>query len=561
MTAPSSNEQPGKKTAVPEKSELATKEKAGEPLPENFEKAEENAINKVKDLFAARISAGSSNLDQRALSRMEAVEQRQIAAIKSFFHVKREQYQKKTGQSSQEREKIAEQLITEASSEAHRYSAGIEAILNRYVKNVNITTEEADDVEKALLGIEKIAKENPKLQSVAERLWKKEELTDADYKEIVAIMNPVSLKGERPNLEQTFEASTWGAMIGFMRPDQRFHLMQTFMESPKKKDTVAMMDVLLTTGIISRFQAEELLRLPAAKGIDIPADFRSRLAEGHYEQEAEKYRKTLEDEIKKYYAGEYSRNLIDRAVGDGFTESPLLYMLGALWGAVTMGLNMFANLQIDKKDFSSVMSSLGSSVERMAKNPYVWGGAVALGVGVQGATGVLAGKGFMGGCFTGMFEGLSEKDQDELMNSHAHDVLATMYLNAPAEFSSYLDNGGFGTMLEVKKNKGKEGQKKIILLDDLIATEKDTQQKKRLESLKTLKYVDIDNINKKFNWVAEAAVVLHIESNGQFQQETGKIKEEQKYHRQEQVATPAKGTAVAQASNSAQATQPVTKIS
>ena len=511
-TAQDSPKQPGQ---TPEDADHTT-----EAVHENFDKEKEKMVDQVEEIFSKRISAGSNTLAPRALEAINNLKEEQKNAARKLYDAKKQEYEKRAVQSAGLRTQLAEQLLKDANDEAKKLVSGLEAILKKYVKNTNITTEEVYEVYKAVIGFEQISKQHPELQVVGEKLGNGKELNDEDYRIVAKLLNPNTLVIEKSSPSKSFEATAAGGIINRMRPDQRFKLMQVFMESDQKGSTQQLLEGLLASGVVNRYQAEQLMKLPQASAITFTPDFRDKLARGYFEEQAQQVRAKMQKEVAEKLEGSDARNIVDKFVGDGIIDSPLVYFAMMAWGALTSGLNLIASLRVNWDD---IPGSLKDFAEKASKNPYIYIGAAAMGVGYQGFSGNMNDRGFMGGGIVAWLESLGEAEQSDAIKKNGRKIAGEIYLNSPRDFAAYIDAGGFQTMIDLKAAKVAESKPPLITIDDLIKQEKDTGRKALLStSLKPMKDID-----KKLNYFAESAVAMNINSTRDLDSELSKLRTEQ----------------------------------
>lgn len=495
--------------------------KAQEAVQEKFEKASQDAKDKISSLIGDRVSKG--NLDARAIKAMEDLEKNQTDAVARIVDSKKQKFNEAAVKSAFDRERLAAELLREASAETEKYIRSLESILKKYIKDKNITNEEVLTVMKAVLGVERMNRERPELHDIVDRLGHSLELRDKDYEQIVAILNPFDFKTERANAAEGFEATAAGMIVGLMRPDQRYKLMMAFIDSPKKQQTPQLLEGWLSTGVINRFQAEQAIR--ESSGVNYPPEFIAKIKSGQFEIIAKKFQEKMTKESVNEVQGQFSRNIVDQFFGDGIIDSPFVYAIMTLWGAMTTGLNMWSS---STWNWDDVAGSLQKSLLGIASNPWVSVGLGATLVGGQGFTGTIQGKGFMGGAVLGALENLgSGGDEEAFIKKNAHQVLGEVYVNSPSDFASYLDNGGYETIMALKQSKVKSGQPPKVTLKELSDLEKDSARKAMLGELSKSNFFKAEDIDRKFNWVAEAAVAMEINSHSGMAAELSKIRSEQ----------------------------------
>lgn len=503
-----SSETPGDK-----KSQDLPKDDMQEAIEENFEARKQAKIEKIEDTFEQAISAGSKGIDERALVRIRELKERQKKAVRELFTEKKKSFDSRAKENVGARQSLADEILKSADEEAQRRITALEAVIAEHKKETYITTDEAYEIEKAVFSIDDMVKKNTDMPRLAQKIHEgKVDLTTQEYLQIVKIMNPYDILKQRTELKQTFEATSAGALIGIMKPDQRYHLVEVFMDSDKKSESLKIIDSFLRTGILSKVQGEKLTQIAVAKGLltqaELEKEWKTKFESGYYQQEVDKLKKVMEEEKVKDYRGMFSENLMERITG-----RPLVGGIMALWGTILMGINIAAN-----------MGTKGHRWEQLSTlktNPYFYAGLGGMLAGTEIATGNLKnGSEWVGGGVIGRgIESLSEKDDDESKTAFEKQMRQKMvdtYLNSPKAVEEYLDNGGFETMAKVRDEKLKKKELPLMKIDDLILAEKVPTQITRLNAIKTNPYVSQEKIESDLTIIIEAGFKAGISGNSGF---------------------------------------------
>jgi hypothetical protein len=490
---------------------------------ENYDEIREAKVDKVEKTFEDRISAGSVKLDEKALTRLRNLKEKQKREISEIFEKRRREFGQRIGAGSANHDALAAELIKTAAADADKRIAAIDLVIKAKTKEQYITTDEAAEIEKAVIGVEKLAGEDKKLQATAEKIFKGGTLTDEDYSYVAGILNPYDYNvQQRKDVNQAFEATSSGVLVGMMKPGQRFRLIQVFMDSPKKAESPQLIDAFLRTGILNRDQGGTLFQEAVTKGIitqqQYQNDLKAKLDQGYYQQETAKFRAIIEQERNRDYRGTYSENIANRVVG-----APMLGAFAALWGSVLTLLNVWTTLS-NKEDHNKLASLL--------KNPYVYAGMGAMALGTEVATGTMKkGAGLVGGGVVGRaLDTLGESDaqQKTAVQERARGRISDIMLNSPKELVTYLDEGGFATILELRKNKIAKKEQPLITIAELAPLEQNQDQATKLNNLKTLNATSERETNIALTTVAEASSVLKIENKDAFAKLVVDIRQKQK---------------------------------
>lgn len=505
----------GFSTEIPDdkKAQDLPKDDMQEAIDENFETRKKEKIEKIEDAFEKAISGGSQGIDERALVRLRELKQRQKKAVSDLFAEKKKTYDTKAKANLGARQSMADEILKSADDEAQQRITALEAIIQQHKTGEYITTDEAYEIEKAVFSIDEMIKKNPDMIRLAEKIREgKSDLTPAEYLQIVKIMNPYDILKQRGDLQQTFEATSVGALIGIMKPDQRYHLVEVFMDSEKKDQSLKLIDSFLRTGILSKVQGEKLTQIAVAKGLlnqsEFERDWKVKFESGYYQQEVDKLRQVMEEEKVKDYRGMFSENLMERVTG-----RPLVGGIMALWGTILMGINIAANM--------GAKGSRWQQLSTLKSNPYFYAGLGGMLAGTEIATGNLkAGSEWMGSGVIGRgIDSLTEGGEDESKTAFEKQMKQKMvdkYLNSPKAVEEYLDNGGFETMAKVREEKLKKKELPLVKIDDLIMAEKIPTQIARLNDIKTNPYVSQEKIESDLTIMVEAAFNAGVSGNSGF---------------------------------------------
>ncbi len=515
MGDPTKPESGGAEKTAPEQ----PKQGAQTEMPADFEKRKKEMVDQVDKTFDKAISAGSTKLDERALQKMMDLKKAQEKSMEDLFERHRKAFEEKSKQGVANRDTMLQQLLDTATVEAQQKIQALDAVIQRNKKDVFITTGEAYEIEKAVLGVDKMLEEDKKIQEAGMKLMEGKNLADQDYLYIVSILNPYDVFKQRTDIKNTFEATSAGVLVGMMSPSQRYRLVEVFMDSAKKKDTTVLIDAFLRTGNLSRDQGEALLNEAVSKGIltneQFQRDFKAKLDQGYYEQEVQKFKQMIETEVRKDYTGVFADNIMNRLSG-----RPVIGGIMALWGFILVALNLTANI----KNKSSWL-----------KNPYIWAGAAGMMAGTEIASGtVKMGTPWLGAGVIGRgLESMSETDEAKknALKKKARDDIGNFIMNSPKELVDYLDKGGYETMLEIRRAKIAEKKSQAFNLDELIESEKKKSgtQAQKLTALKTSTFISETEINKKFNTLAEEADnILGLQNNAEFAKLAKEIRDSQK---------------------------------
>jgi hypothetical protein len=511
---------PEGKQEKPEEKKPETEDSAmPSTLHDNFEEKKGEMISAAEEAITKHFSAGSDKLDEKALLRLREMVEKQKKAIADLFEERKRAYEEGVKKGSSDREKLGRELIAGSTTEARQRIRLLDQTIRSKKKGEYIVTDEVYEIEAVITGCEKLLKEDKQGQEIAAKLAEGKELTDEDYKHIISILNPYNIVSQKADIQSTFEATIAGVLIGLLKPEQKERLLELFMVSDKKAQTAEVIDAMLRTGSINRDLGEKLFLEAIAKGVltqeRYNKEFKAKIDQGFYQEEAARNRKLIEDELNSNYRGRVSENIMSRGVG-----SPLLGAAAGIWGLLLMGLNVWSVLANKEDD---------NKIESLLANPYIYaGGALMLGGAEVATSGLKKGSGSImgmvgGGVVSNYIDSMGEDEEAE-GKKNARARLTEIYENAPKELLAYLDNGGFNTIKKLREEKTKKGERPTISLAELTAAETDSAQKTRLANLKATAFVTENTINIQLTVVGEAASVLGINTAEEFTKLTDEIK-------------------------------------
>jgi hypothetical protein len=502
--------QPEVKATVPEAKSapaLSLQPKAQEM----YEEKKAEMIAQVEEAFEKRIS--KVNLDEKAIARLKALRDEQMRQVGEMFENHRKEFDKRSGLTAADRDALVEELITTATADAKKRIEGIEHVMKAKTQSENITTGEVAAIEQAIIAVEKLASEDKRLQATAEKIMDGLPITDEDYTYIVGILKPYDVinqltkRTKDTDIKQTFEATSAGVLIGMMKPEQRFRLVEVFMDCPNKAQSPQIIDAFLSTGILNREQGDALFQLAIKKGLitqeQFVGNFKTKLDQGFYQQETAKFQAIIE-QGKNRYRGKFSENIASRVVG-----APLIGGAAAIWGFVLALLNIWTTLA--NKDDKNKLKSLFS-------NPYIYAGLGAMAVGTEVASSSIEGKGPIGGgvIAQGIDRLGGSEEKPNAVQERARGRIEDIMLNSPRELVAYLDEGGSERILELKKSKIAKNEKPFITIAELMPIEKNPQQAERLAHLKTLTLTSENETNIALTTVSEVSGILKIDDKDAF---------------------------------------------
>ncbi len=502
--------QPEKPKATPKPLDESTRVVLGK-----FDEKQEEQVKRIEEIFEKRISG--SKMPEIALNEVRTMKEGQKSAVRSTFARFKKEFEEKSDENKSERDNLAMDLLQQAESEAQTRVLNIEMVLNILVKGDYITAEEAQALKRVLVGIERISAKDVHAQEILVKLKEKKNLDSTDYQRIIMMINPSDLTMRDAKPRERFEITTAGILIGFMSPAQRYELIEEMMKSPKSKETAEVIDGFLRTGILSIAQGEELFKKAVEKKIITEQQFKEvyqkRFDQGFYIDEMKKVREAIDEQVNRM-KGSYSTNLVERVAGAPLLGSAML-LHSFFW--------ILTNVLASGGDFKSLLNP--------KKYPHLWAaigeGALALeitsGSLKRGAGNLGIGSGWISRAVESMVEKEGPKTTQE---QTAFASIGEIYLSYP-DFGSYLEHGGAGTILGIRKAKtgqGLQGKDLIISYDELLKTEKDQLQQSRLADAQK-KFPQ--KMNAQINTIAEALTMLKIETQGDFMTKLGFLKDSQ----------------------------------
>jgi Spy/CpxP family protein refolding chaperone len=477
-------------------------------IKEKFDESEEERIDRVSEKFSEKKSHIKEEIGERALSKISAIEEKQKRDIKKMYARRKEEFVKTKTESRTERETLAEELLKKAEGSADRRIRAIEGILASKVAFEYMTSEEVFDIDKAILAFEKVEANYPELLGLLELLFKKDRKLEKQHFEYIArIINPYEITKKTHKIEEAFETSAAGLLIGLMTEEERVRLVEVFMESEKKDQSAAFIEGLLEAGLISDEKGRELLKKAVSEEV-FNAQFRQKFEKGYYEQQRKANRDIVEQQLDANYRGNYQENIMNRIVG-----KPLLGLLIALWGTVTVAINVWAN----RKDLSKIGPYAAVGLGAMAAGTEMATGTIKKGAEHEGT---LKKWGFgRGAISTWLFKksetAEKEASEKEVME-RARTRLAEIYANADPALRSFLGANGIEDIAEIRKRKEKKEHKSMLFtLEDLTAygdeMEYEEEKKVHLDSL--IRAIKAGNESYKANTLrrlTELSEINHI---------------------------------------------------
>ena len=431
-------------------------------IKEKFDESEEVKLEKVAEKFAEKKSHLKKEIGEIALGRIGAIEAKQKNDIKKMYTERKEEFIKTKAESKAEREALAADLLKKAEGSADRRIKAIEGILASKVAFEYMTTEEVFDIDKAIIAFEKVEANYPELLGILELLFSKDRKLEIQHYEYIArIINPYEITAKKHKPEEAFETSAAGLILGMMTEDERVRLVEVFMESEKKQQAPAFIEGLLGTGLISDEKGKELLKKAVSESV-FDAQFKLKFEQGYYETQRKANRDIIERQLDENYRGNYAENIMNRVVG-----KPLIGLLVALWGTVTVALNVWAN----RKDLKNM-------------GPYAAIGLGAIAAGTEMATGTIKkgaenegtlkkwgfGRGVISTWLFKKGESAEKEASEKEVQGRARARLAEIYKNADPSLRSFLDAKGIEDIAEIRRRKEKKSHPSMLFtLEDLTA--------------------------------------------------------------------------------------------
>ena len=477
-----------------------------EAFTEKLLKKRDEQLEKIEEAFDKRMKKSSDKVSQRALGAWKSMKNRQLREVAAFYNTKIKAFEQRAGSGSQSRESLATELMKEAGQEAETRRVFLVSLLESKIEGEFATTEEVAAIDKAVKGLAAFEKQNPQLEELFKRITGKEKLKKTDYDEIIKILKPYDLMKQDATSSAAFEATTAGILVGSMSPKEREQLVKYFMESNRKAETSQLIDALLVMGLMEDHQATNLL-----KGTAYETDISKKVKDGHYKKERQRVAVAQESHIQKY-RGIYNENIASRVVG-----KPLFGILAMVWGTTTFALNALVSYPNGKGP--GRMKRIAAWAKGMAKNPYAWAGLAAAGGGAEVASTSIKTGGWIGAGPIARLLEKSEKKKEQMpkLEATSRQKLEEIRESGPKPLNAYLENGGFKTVQELRKKIIREKTKRIITIDELIKLETNAAQKQRLQQMKLIPTESEESINAKLTTVSEAAFILKIKTDEEFQ--------------------------------------------
>jgi len=501
---------------VPEKAATPL-EKSTQAFAEKLEERREALVERLEKLRSDKVSPGSSDLDERANAIMQSIIQKQLGEIDTLKTEAETKFKERAQLGSQSLDVLADEILKDVTEKGTVKIQSFESTMNRLVKDKFVVSSEVYDIAKVLEGIASIEKDTPELQAAFQKLQENKELTDNDFKAIIQSLNPLDVNQQRQDSTKSFEATNAGVCLRFMRPDQRYKLVELFMDSSinpeKSKDTVQLLEALLSAGQLTRLQGDELFQKTIKAGLltqeDYEKTYKPKLETGgEYEKAAQELQKTIDEERQKEYYGQYADNIMNRVVG-----KPMVGALTTAWGFMLVLMNVLANK---------------SNLKALAKNPYFYAGLAGMGYGTEMMTGTMK-KGASpqlfgtvgGGIVSNAIETMDNESDADREQKNARKRLEKLYPSMTPLAKEYIEQplGGFETITKIrneKEAKELEGDKLVITIDELIEAEKSSDAKEKLISMRSLKQSEQDACLIQLNQIAEITPRLNVTSNVDF---------------------------------------------
>lgn len=498
-------------------------------------KQRDKLISEVGKAFDKKLTPGSGKIDERAVHRMEEIRNKQQLAIHYFFKHKINEYAKNIESQNSNLKELATELQKSAIAKGNKRIDALKGILENKIEGSQVTNLDVLEVDMAIQVMESFEEDNPTLPALMEKVLKRTNLTEEDYKQIVNLINPLDMRGKAREGSSVkdpiklFEATTAGAFIGSMDDGQRLDLAIAFMKTPgKKNQTKAFLDSMLNMGLFNKVNGETVLDKAKELNVITQGEYTgmiTKLNNDVYAREAAEYGREIEKELNKFYKGRYARGLVDRMVG-----KPFWGILAMGWGAATLALNTMV-AKGNPKHFG----------------PYWYAGLAGLIFGTESAFGSLKrGDSETGGVLASTFAlgsgpvsaGLSKigdksEKQEGLENNEK--LFKKDYLNSPKEVRQYLDKGGFAKILELKaeiskdKNRTKEiNVTELLKLEDTGKPGADDERYGLLNAMMSTLNNKAQNCTRALNRLSNLAATLKIKTPAEMKAKLDGIKRQQK---------------------------------
>ncbi len=488
--------------------------KAREAVIEKLEEKRDEMISNLEDAFNERMSFGGSQMEERAKDRILLLRDRQIDEVKMTYDALIKEFNERVQMdSSVNLEQLAQELLENANNKTKQRLQKLKAILNEKIEGTYMTTREAAEITRAVEGIKDFEKAHPELHQLFIKISENGALTENDYEQIVALIDPDKLPQIGDKTVESYEVTGAGLLISMMSPQQRYELVLNFMESDKKKESDQLIDGFLRTGVLTLLQGEQLLKQALEKGLlteeKFEKKYKRKLETTYYVDRVKQFNDALQGEVYRKYSGRYSKNIVERFVG-----KPLLHSLLALWGGTTAIINALASRE---------PGNFAQTLKNIASNKFFWLGAGAAGVGIEGASGSMREGRKRGGIleFLGLGEGyisqlidnlLDDDEKADVQKRNALKTLAENYLGAPNDLRGYLEQGGHQTILKLRGQFDAQGNP-VLSLDKLIEKEDHAGRKELLKNLQVMNKEPERKIDKILFAIAVSSEALGIEEN------------------------------------------------
>lgn len=236
---------------------LPTDAKTTESFKAELDKRREALVEKLNTLRSEKVSMGSNGLESQGVTGMERLIQAQIAEIDKLRQRSQEAFTTRIKSANAGlRDRIADEVLKEFNQDGHAKVDQFLRTVDRKTDGGLVSPWDVAEIEKAVYAAAKIDMQNPEMGKTWEKVLNKvrnnNELNDADYQAIIGLLNPVGLHKSSADIKAGFEATTAGSMLSYMRPDQRFALVEHFMSTPDKKaGTADLIESFLSMGFYS----------------------------------------------------------------------------------------------------------------------------------------------------------------------------------------------------------------------------------------------------------------------------------------------------------------------
>lgn len=506
------SEKPGGKEVqkAPEK-RLTTQEKR--QLRAKLIAEKDKRVAEIREEFEKRIRKSSEKISEVAIGEIEAQMNKQLIEVNKFYKEEIAKLDQHKVSVSQSFDKLSAEIIQRANDKANARKIMIVMIMERNMSGEYMTTEEAAEIDMALDKLATFQQNNPKLEKLYNKITAEETLAESDYAQVLDMLKPYDLKKANPSSTEAFQASHAGILIGAMSADQRKELVQQMIKT-EKGNPEQFVDMLISMGLM-----DEQTALQTLEGTKYKDDVSKKIEDGtykkrHKEMEAarQEYHQQREAHYSKY-RGQYNKNIVDKVIsGKG-----LLGLGGMVWGFLTTTINVMASRRKGEK--------MHQWLGRAAKNPYVYAGLAGMAAGAEiTGSNLKAGTWFGAGPVSRVFNDVMEDDGGEPevadYKANARSKLKEIKESAPQSMLSYLENGGYNKVQELRTKIDQEKRFRqaknmplVITVDELITMETNPDQLARLQSLKGS---NEQNRSRQLTTISEAGYILKLTTNEQF---------------------------------------------